>query len=185
MPINNLNAFVKLLTKHAYHYEDEIQNIPSTCCQSSITVIDFDKIKDTFFAVLVIAKKLKSVDCIKINTSNNTLYFIEMKSYNPGGRLSLNDWFVDRLQCIPNKIIDSMFIILSFIGYYSSSKGLYKYFLNIDRLKTESIFLTDLSSVDLLSLQLANQDKLGISFTKRIASPIVPMNSNDFIAKFP
>jgi hypothetical protein len=185
MPINNLKAFIKILIKQSYHHEDEIKNIPFTCCHSTVRVIDFDRIKDSFFTALAIPKRLKSVDCIKVNTANNILYFIEMKSYTPGGTLTLNDWFVNRLECIPNKIIDSMFIILSFIGYYSSSKGLFKYFLNIDRLKTESIFLTDLNSIDLLSLTLAHQDKLGISLTKRITPPIVPMNTNDFIAKFP
>jgi len=185
MPINNLNRFINLLIKHSYHHEDEIQNIASTCCHSTVRVIDFDRIKDSFFVVLGIPKKLKSVDCIKVSAANDTLYFIEMKSYTPGGTLTLNNWFVDRLECIPKKIIDSMFIILSFIGYYSSSKCLYKYFLNIDKLKTESIFLTDLTSTQLLSLTLAHQDKLGISLTKRIAPPIIPMNTSAFITKFP
>ena len=38
----------------------------------------------------------------------------------------MNALFEDRLKVIPNKIVDSMFLILSIFGYYRSVFGYYR-----------------------------------------------------------
>jgi len=128
------------------------------------------------------ADKLKSVDVMYLSPTENTLYLIEMKRYDPALSVKTAD---ERLKSLQNKVLDSIFILLSITGYLNIDKGFYPFFLNPNQLKVKCILLTDLDDKYLLPLMLANLDKLRINLSRRISDTmIVAMNASMFESKF-
>jgi hypothetical protein len=177
-----LQLLENLLTANGYYFEEELGNIPYSCCPAETKkVLDFDQIKDKFCSVLA-CNPLKSVDTIYLAKPSNTLYLIEMKSFDPAGTLSCID-FIDKhygKYAIGNKIADSLFVIFGIIGYYNIHNSFYAYFFNPNHLKIKTFLLTNFSYSDLVSLSLATLDKQKIGLTKRIEGETVIMNCDSF-----
>lgn len=75
-----LDVFKKLITDKGYFFEDELKNIPSTCCTTStFKVLDFDKIKEEFCNKYGINSYCKSNDILILYQPKDELHFIEMK----------------------------------------------------------------------------------------------------------
>lgn len=175
-----------LKTKSLYHLE-QIGKIKHSCCPSlAHSVIDFDKIKDEFCATLKV-KQLKSVDAIYLSTKKNVLYLIEMKEYFPPGiipgkNLSCEDFIKYHFgkYAIGNKILDSLFILQGIMGFYGISKNFYSYFFDDQKLKIQTLFLTNFNYVDLVTLSLATLDQQNLGLTKRIEGETTILNCDGF-----
>jgi len=183
-----LADFIAFLKANSYYHEKEIKDISSTCCPTStVKVLDFDRVKDDFSKLIGLKdhEKLKSMDTIFFSVHNDILYLIEMKRYDPvNSTLSVQDFVNQYLTKLPNKMMDTIFILLSIMGYFGITKAFYSYFLNPDKLNIHSFLLTDLPDRDLLPLTLANLDKLNISLTRRVNSEIFSLNCNSFNSRF-
>lgn len=182
---------INLLKLHNYYHEVELRTHPDTCCNAEmVRVINFDRIKDDFCDVLQIGCKLKSVDAILFpNNKPNHIYFIEMSSFrarNLRTGQSYMDFIAEEMIGfkVPNKIIDSIFLLLAFIGYHNGDNAFYRYMLDKSKSKIITVFLLDLNDIEINELQLLSLDKQQIELTKRIEGEIVILNCPSFTAAF-
>jgi hypothetical protein len=181
-----LAVLKKHLLDNSYFFEKELGVIPHSSCPTSIIrVLDFDAVKDRFSVELRMSS-LKSVDAIYFSNTRDEIYLIEMKRYVAGGLHSCVDYVKSHLgpNGLPNKIIDSIFILLGIMGYYQIDKSFYSFFLDPSKLKIKCLLLVDFSSSDLLALTLASQHKHNISLTKKVESEIGVINCSAFQRHF-
>lgn len=183
-----LHLLETLLKNKALHIEEEIGKIAHSCCNTSkVKVLDFDKIKDEFCNTLNVKSPLKSVDAIYLSKTQNVIYLIEMKNYSTSGVISGINMTCEEFinfhfgkNSIGNKIIDSIFIIFGLMGYHNISKTFYPFFLDEQKLKIKTFFLTNFNHSDIVSLSLATLDKQRIGLTKRIEGETLIINCDGF-----
>jgi hypothetical protein len=179
-----IQIFIDFLKNHSYYFESELKDVQHTCCQSTIKVVDFDKVKDEFSKELGISYKLKSVDVLYLSKTTDTIYFIEMKRKDPTNTKVCAEFVRDRLHDLKPKLIDSLLIISSLIGYFQIDRAFYSFFLDPSKLKTKSILLTDISNQDLVTITLSQLHMLNINLGYRIGRPITTMNCDGFNSYF-
>ncbi len=174
-------------TKFKSH-EKEIKDIPLTCCaNSNLMVFSYDEIKSEFCRSIGISENnmLKSVDAIYFSIKTEELYLIEMKGFGKAGHASVTDCkkFIKkhfRPFGIPNKIIDSIFLFNSIMGFYNIDKDCYKYFVDQSGIKIKTVLLSNFSNQEILDLTLLSLHKQKITLTKRIDGEIGILNCDTF-----
>ncbi len=184
-------AFIDFLKIHGYVVQ-ELKHIPCTCCSnSSLNVLDFDKIKDDLSMKLGIndANKLQSMDAILLK--GKKLSLVEMKSYrnyssNPTNSGKTIQDFINHYLSpseIPSKKVDTLLLLLGVLGYYKAPKHLFNFLLNKSGAEIKSFFLTDATAVEMTRLVLATLP-ITVS-TKRVHAAISIINCNDLGRFFP
>lgn len=187
-----LEKFEVLFKNNFSTHEKEIRNIPHSCCANSdILAFSFDEIKDEFSQSLGIPQDrlLKSVDALFFSTNTDELYLIEMKGFTRAGVATIQDCkkFIKRhfdAFSLPNKIIDSIFLICSIIGYFDIDKDCYQYVLDQKGIKIKTVLLSNFSNQEILDLTLLSLHKQRISLTKRIDGEIGILNCDTFSSHF-
>ncbi len=105
----------------------------------------------------------------------------DMKRYNPLSGLTEIEYVGQVLKKMPNKIIDSMYILLALMGYYGLAKEHYPMLLHPKKLKIFPYMVVNLkSSQEILNVSLALQNELRISLSKRIEENIMLINCEQF-----
>jgi hypothetical protein len=166
-----LNILIQLLNDNHLYLNKELRRIPdSSCSNVTIEVLDFDLIKDTFYRNLGLPEnvKFKSADALKIIPAQNKIIFIEMKKFDKSLGLKIDEFIKERIECFQNKIIDSVLILLGICGLYKINNDFYKYFYNTSELTIKSVFLSNISSKDYVTANIASLPSYKISITKRI-----------------
>jgi hypothetical protein len=187
-----IEKFEELFRNNYSSHEKLICSIPLSCCScTDISVFSFDEIKTDFYLTLGIpeSRMLKSVDAIYFSPKTEELYLIEMKGFGKAGSASITECkrFIKKHFKpfnLPNKIIDSIFIINTIMGYFDIDKDCYQYFLDQNGIKIKSILLSNFSNQEILDLTLLSLHKQKISLTKRIVGEIGILNSDTFSRHF-
>jgi len=186
-----LEKFDVLFRDNFSSYEREIKDIPDSCCASDILAFSFDEIKNEFSQNLGISndRLLKSVDALFFSKKTDEIYLIEMKGLARAGVATITDCkkYIKRHFApfsLPNKIIDSIFLICNIIGYYDIEKECYQYLIDQKGIKIKTILLSNFSNKELLDLTLLSLDKQKISLTKRIDGEIGILNCDTFSRHF-
>ncbi|RYY54635.1 MAG: hypothetical protein EOO09_13540 [Chitinophagaceae bacterium] len=179
-----LQDFQNLLTANGFYFVDSLGNIQHSCCvTSTVKVIDFDKVKDEYCKLLGIPQ-LKSVDALFLAKSINSLFLIEMKSFNPALTKTAAQFIIDHFSTrgMPAKIVDSLILITSMIGVFNAPRALHSALLDANQIKVKTILLVDLNAVDMVSITLATLDKYNIGIVNRIEPDTAVMNCPQFEA---
>jgi hypothetical protein len=187
-----IDKFHTLFKNRFPTHEKEIKNVPLSCCLTSdIVVFSFDEIKADFYSTVGLnhANMLKSVDALYFSEKTEELYLIEMKGFGKAGHATLSECkkFIKnhfRQSNLPNKIIDTIYIFASIIGYYDLDKTSYKHFIDQKGIKIKTVLLSNFSHQELLDLTLASLHKQNISLTKRIVGEIGILNCDKFTTHF-
>jgi hypothetical protein len=187
-----IDKFKELFKNKYPTFEKEIRNIPQSCCTTSeISVFSFDEIKTDFYSSVGLSHSnmLKSVDALFFAESTEELYLIEMKGFGKAGTATLSECkrFIKKHfqpSNLPNKIIDTVYLIASIIGFYDIDKSCYKYFVDQKGIKIKTVLLSNFTNQELLDLNLATLHNQNISLTKRIVGEIGILNCENFTNHF-
>lgn len=146
-----LNKIEVLGIEKGYFTYKKIKDIPKSCCNSNIEVIDFDETKEKLMIELHkigVQCDLKSCDCLKMINMNNQIDLIEIKGikdyvkYYTVGKSKTPKEQVEKYE-IGTKYSDSLYLIHTLANMYSheigvdTSKDIKKIFPNL-------IILTDI-----------------------------------------
>jgi hypothetical protein len=191
-----LASFKKILTGKGYYsaHHTPLKKHSCGCCKSvNIKVIDFDKMKEEFCQKIGIKHYPKSVDAVFLPKSKDEIYFIEMSSFRDystrTGKIGITEvikYIKKDLKGfgLPNKIIDSIFIVLGIAGYYNVNKNFYSYFLDRTKLKVKTLYVLDLNYRETTLLRRLNRHQMAIKLTKRIEGDINIMSCHQFNTHF-
>lgn len=83
MTLSGLQAFYEYAVNEGLFEVKQIKDLPSSACtQLGLEVIDYDKTKERVAAKLKLPEQPKSCDALKISFAQESVVFIEMKSFN-------------------------------------------------------------------------------------------------------
>ena len=85
---------------------------------------------------------------------------------------------------MPKKIVDSLLILIAFLGYYAIDKTFYKVLLHPKQMPINSYMVINVRSQDLIGHRLALQDKLRISLSSRIEGNLGLISCEEFEQQF-
>jgi len=139
-----LDKLLNILKDNDLFFESPIKDLPdSSCLQSDFKVIDFDRLKETYFREvgrIGRGNTPKSCDALKIDCVNNCIWFIEMKD--------LSKWIL-KLESLPDrqakdnkveekfrdfgidqKIIDSFALLLDIARHYKIDPAFFPFIIS-------------------------------------------------------
>ena len=183
-----VKKLIKFFSTTPYYYIKKVCDIEHSCLKNcSIEVLDFDLVKDDFFKnelQIGESKKLSSVDGIFYNTKGERLCLFDMKRYNKLNNQSEKEFIEQELSKMPKKIVDSLLILIAFLGYYAIDKTFYKVLLHPKQMPINSYMVINVRSQDLIGHRLALQDKLRISLSSRIEGNLGLISCEEFEQQF-
>ncbi|GAA4013715.1 hypothetical protein GCM10022408_28540 [Hymenobacter fastidiosus] len=157
--IKNLLEVNSLANYHTMH------SIPRTCSKSTVTVLDYDYIKDAYCRGM---RTIKSADCLHLNTGDNVISFIEMKDiskfiqFTQEKSKDANDFnlkfkvYKNELKNgLKDKIMDSIAMLISTMGYYSCDSTIIKNILSKDNTKINYIIIVKMTASEYLDHSLS------------------------------
>ena len=155
----------ELLESNSLAAYKALKFIPRTCSKSDIIVLDYDFIKDTYCKGM---KTIKSADCLHLNEEENIISFIEMKDISQFIKFTQNkyrnisdfnkkfkSYKNDLRNNLRNKIVDSITMLISAMGYYSCDTDSIKNILSGDNTKIKYIVMVNMSAEDYLTHSLS------------------------------
>lgn len=171
--MRNLIQFWK--TVIPLNYKKRVYEIPDTCCHCDIKLVDFDMVKDKFTEILKIDEghKLRSVDAIGL-LKKHTLCLIEMKGHD--GETDKSIFVKQKITETIPKFVDSIFILISILGYFKAKRKRYYTILHPKQLKISPYLVVNYEAKDLVPIRFALQGELNIKMSSRIQTPIQLIN---------
>lgn len=206
-----LKQLIDILNKNGYYIEKNIHEIPKTCCENTpVKVLDFDTLKEIFYANINKKNKNKgrelleypqSVDALLISAETDQLFLIEMKKYEPSKDNNTTLSPEEFIRChfrynnpdstseekissnIVRKINESVtYVLFRLVNHYSMGQEFIDYFLN--RCRIIPIMLVNLNDEELSDAQISTMDLRTVEISRSIKPEIELMNCELFKETF-
>lgn len=158
-----------------FNIKKKIGELKDTCCQTmAVNVLDFDATKDKFLELIGYPENIKpnSVDAIFYHRKKQALCFLEMKGQSEKEESDRVLFVKEKIEeCIP-KFIDSVYVLISALGYYKVGHGLYPTMLHPKKLRISPFIIINLKEIDLAPIRTLLTPQLNIKLCSRIQTPI-------------